>query len=283
MENQAVSPGNPFPARSRHLSEGAVTIEQSRAVAEAQGKIAIAKSFPRDEAEAYEAIKASCSRRALADQAFYEFPRGSETVSGLTIRMAEELARVWGNIDYGLRELSNKPGETEMEAYCWDMQTNVYSSQKFTVKHERHTRSGVRKLTDPRDVYEMAANLGARRLRARILAVLPPDLIDQAAEWCKETLKASITDTTEATAKMVAAYSAIGITEALILERYKLKSLSGVSSDIILELRGIYKAISDGMAKPSDYFNVPDAPVAGIATEALNAQLSQDPNEALPD
>jgi hypothetical protein len=173
MTQKSNQPGhNPFAVgQHKHLAEGAVAIEQSRAVAEAQGKLAIAKSFPRDEANAYESIMASCRRKALAEQAFYAFPRGNETVTGLTIRMAEELARLWGNIDYGIRELSNKPGESEMEAYCWDMQTNVYTSQKFTVKHERHTRSGVRNLTDPRDIYEMTANQGARRLRARILAV----------------------------------------------------------------------------------------------------------------
>lgn len=273
MDLNPQTQGNPFPSRSRHLSEGAVTIEQSRAVAEAQGKIAIAKSFPRDEAEAYNAIKDSCSRKALAEQAFYEFPRGNETVKGLSIRMAEELARVWGNIDYGLRELSNKPGETEMEAYCWDMQTNVYSSQKFTVKHERHTRSGVRALTDPRDIYEMSANLGARRLRARILAVLPPDLIDQAAEWCKETLRSGIVDVQDTANKVIAAFSQHSVTESLILQRYNIQSRSQINSDMALELRGIFIALKDGIAKPSDYFNLPEAAPVGAAAHALNTQL----------
>ena len=63
------------------------------------------------------------------------------------IRLAEELARCWGNIDYGLRELSRRAGESEMEAYAWDLETNTMSSQKFTVKHIREMEAaGMKKL-----------------------------------------------------------------------------------------------------------------------------------------
>ena len=41
-----------------------------------------------------------------------------------------------------LRELSRRAGESEMEAYAWDLETNTMSSQKFTVKHIRDTRAG---------------------------------------------------------------------------------------------------------------------------------------------
>ena len=38
-------------------------------------------------------------------------------------RLAEEAARCWGNVDFGIKELSQKDGESEMLAYCWDMET----------------------------------------------------------------------------------------------------------------------------------------------------------------
>ena len=40
----------------------------------------------------------------------HAFPRAGETVSGPSIRLAEMLAAVWGNIEYGIRELSRKEG-----------------------------------------------------------------------------------------------------------------------------------------------------------------------------
>ena len=86
----------------RDINQGTVAIESSRAVAEAQGKLLIAKRFPRDEVAAYNRVSQACQRKGIAEKAFYSYNRGGSTVSGPTIRFAEELARCWGNIDYGI-------------------------------------------------------------------------------------------------------------------------------------------------------------------------------------
>ena len=83
-----------------NINQGTVAIEASRAIAEAQGKLVIAKRFPRNEIQAFANMKKACQRTGLANKAFYSYPRGGETVSGPTIRLAEELARCWGNIDF---------------------------------------------------------------------------------------------------------------------------------------------------------------------------------------
>src|ERR1700677_4288367 len=52
---------NPFQrARSPHLNEGAVAIESERAIAEAQGKLILAKRFPRDEGMAFDRVMEAC-------------------------------------------------------------------------------------------------------------------------------------------------------------------------------------------------------------------------------
>ena len=128
MENQIIQNENPFAVGKRkNINEGTVTIESSRAVAEAQGKLVIAKNFPRDEVEAYAKAMEACKRKSLAEKATYSYPRAGSTISGPSIRLAEELARCWGNIDFGVKELSQKEGESEMQAYCWDMETNTIS------------------------------------------------------------------------------------------------------------------------------------------------------------
>ena len=72
-------------------------------------------------------------------------------------------------------------------------------------------------LCDPRDVYEMVANLGARRLRACILAVIPKDIVDAAVEECEKTLAG---DTKEPIAdrlkKMLDKFSEFGVTKDMI-------------------------------------------------------------------
>lgn len=279
---------NPFVGRALqpHVSAGAVAIEQERAIAEAQGKLVVAKRFPRDQAEAYQRIMESCSRRALAEDALYSYPRGGQTVSGPSIRLAEELARCWGNIDYGMKELSRRDGETEMEAYAWDLQTNVYTSQKFTVKHLRDKQGGAKALTDERDIYEIGANMGARRMRARILAVIPGDIVDAAVAACKETMKGnSDVPLADRIRSLVTEFAKLGVSTALIERRFGRKSADLLPEDLV-DLRGIYKSLRDGMSKASDWFGeasgtASESSVAAAVNAAVDA--SKAPAQTAPE
>ena len=149
-------------AQLENINQGTVAIEASRAIAEAQGKLVIAKRFPRDEVQAYNRVAQACQRKGIAEKAFYSYNRGGGTVSGPTIRFAEELARCWGNIDYGIKELSQDDGKSEMQAYAWDLETNAQSVQNFTNPHIREVGGKAKVLTSQRDIYEINANMGAR-------------------------------------------------------------------------------------------------------------------------
>ena len=81
----------------------AVEIASTRAAQEIQATLVVAKRFPRDETGAYNKIMEACKRTSLAEQAIYSYPRGSETVEGPTIRLAETMARAWGNIEFGIK------------------------------------------------------------------------------------------------------------------------------------------------------------------------------------
>ncbi len=251
---------NPFlrPADDR-LSAGAVAIESERAIAEAQGRLVVAKRFPRDKAKAWAAIMDECKRPGLAEDAIYSFPRGGQTVEGPSIRLAEVLARCWGNIDFGLRELSRRGAESEMEAYAWDLETNTRSVQQFTVRHIRDTKGGGKALTDERDIYEIGANQGARRMRARILAVIPGDVVDDAVAQCRRTMEGGggqpLSDRVKA---MLSTFGDIGITPRRIEARLG-HSLDAITAAELVDLKGMYKAIRDNVAKAEDFFPTPGA------------------------
>ena len=102
----------------------------SRQAQEVQGAMVIAKRFPRDEVESFNRIMQSCKRKSLAESAMYEYPRGGTKVSGPSIRLAEAMAQNWGNIDFGITELEQKNGESQVMAYAWDLETNT--RQMFT-------------------------------------------------------------------------------------------------------------------------------------------------------
>ncbi|MCL1789966.1 MAG: hypothetical protein FWG40_01195 [Peptococcaceae bacterium] len=238
-----------------HVNAGAVTIESARAVGEVQSRMVIAKRFPRDQGRAFDEVMIACGKKALAEQAEYSYPRGGQTVSGPSIRLAEEMARHWGNIEYGIKELSQKDGESEMEAYAWDLETNTRSAITFAVKHIRKTKKETQRLDDPRDIYELIANQGSRRKRACILAVLPPQLTDAAVKKCRETLVATVDVTKDSLEKMIRKFAVFGVEQEHIEKRIG-SAIEGASKEGVAELRTIYNSIADGMSKPGDWFEI---------------------------
>ena len=266
---------NPFARQglSEHVHAGTIEIESARAIAEAQGKLVIAKRFPRNEAIAFDEAMQACRRPGLAEEAFWSFPRGREVLEGSSIHLARELARVWGNIEYNIRELSRKDGVSEMQAFAWDLQTNTLVTQNFTVKHWRDTKQGGYALTDERDIYELTANQGSRRLRSCIFAVLPSDLVKAAEVECKKTLAGSndvpIKDKVR---QMVSAFSGLGITAVMIEARLG-HSLDSTLPEEVANMKSIYRSIRDGITKAGDWFG-------GVKEELPASDVLDAPAEA---
>lgn len=245
---------NGVAAQLDKINQGTVAIEASRAIAEAQGKLVIAKRFPRDEVAAYAKAMEACQRPKMAEKAFYAFPRGGQTVEGATIRFAEELARCWGNIDYGIKELSQDDGKSEMQAYAWDLETNAQSVQNFTNPHQREQGKKMVTLTSQRDIYENNANMATRRLRARILAILPSWFVEDCIAECKKTLAGqNDTPLVDRVKKMVVQFAKLGVTQEQIEHRLKRK-IDTMNADDFTEYIGIYNAIKQNESRISDWF-----------------------------
>ena len=249
------------------INQGTVAIEASRAIAEAQGKLIIAKRFPRDEVAAYAKAMEACQRPTMAEKAFYSFPRAGQTIEGPTIRFAEELARCWGNIDYGIKELSQDDGKSEMQAYAWDLETNAQSVQNFTNPHQREQGKKMVQLTSQRDIYENTATMATRRLRSRILAILPAWFVEDAIAECKRTIAgrndAPLIDRVK---KMVVQFAKLGVSQEQIERRLKRK-VDTMTADDFTEYLGIYNAIKGGESKIAEWFAV--EPEATELTAAL--------------
>ena len=266
-------------AQMDKINQGTIAIEASRAIAEAQGKLVIAKRFPRDEVQSYAKAMEACQRPTMAAKAFYSFPRGGQTVEGPTIRFAEELARCWGNIDYGIKELSQDGGKSEMQAYAWDLETNAQSVQNFTNPHKREktdkrTKTVVMEtLTGQRDIYENNANMATRRLRSRILAILPAWFVEDAIAECKKTLAGqNDTPLIDRVKKMVVQFAKLGVTQEMIEKRLKRK-VDTMTSDDFVEYVGIYNAVKGGESKIADWFDAQKE--ASDLTEALKGKTEE--------
>lgn len=230
-------------------------VAESRATAEVQAAYVIAKKFPRNEQQSYASIMNACKRLFLAEQAMYAYPRGGTLVKGPSIRLAEAMSQAWGNLDCGIREISQSNGVSVAEAYAIDLQTNTRITKIFHVKHERHTKKGITRLTDPRDVYELVANQGARRLRGCILGIIPGDVVEAAVQQCNRTMQSSDIPIADQIRKLVIAFDELGV-KVEHLEKRLGHNLDATIPSELVTLRSIYKSIKDGMAKRDDFFEI---------------------------
>lgn len=230
---------------------------EAKAVADVQAGYVIAKKFPRNQMQAFQNIINSCKRPFLAEQALYAYPKGGQMVEGPSIRMAEELARNWGNVKFGVEEISQASGVSIAEAYAIDLETNTKSSKTFHVPHVRHTKKGSYAIKDSREIYELVANMGARRMRACILAIVPSDIVEEATKQVRKTLESSDIPVQEQVKKMCMAFDELGVSVEMLEQRLGHKLSATIPSEIVT-LKSIYKSIKDGMAPRDHFFDFPD-------------------------
>lgn len=244
-------------------------VAQTREMAEAIGQMQMAKAFPRDVLSARDRILNACARPRLAETACYTYARGGTEVTGPSIRLAEMLAQNWGNITFGIRELEQRNGESTCEAFAWDMETNARQTKVFQVPHIRYTKTrGAQALTDPRDIYELVANNGARRLRACILGVIPGDIVEEAVQACESTMKTKFEVTPERIKGMVAKFAEFGIEKAQLEAKIQ-RRIDAMEPAQMANLGKIYNSLKDGMSKPEDWFpKIENGPTGGDGSES---------------
>lgn len=288
VETKPAQIANPFASSSVSVPTDSATAstDAARAIAEVQAALVVARMNPRDPVKAMDRILNACTRPSLAESAIYAYARGGTHITGPSIRLAEALAQGWGNIQYGIRELSQSHGVSTVQAFAWDVETNTRREIVFQVALKRDTRKGSYKLTDGRDIYELVANQGARRLRACILSVIPGDVVDAAVAQCSATQQVTIDVTPEGVQKLVESFAALGVSKIQIEKRIQ-RRIEAIQPAQVLQMRRIYKSIADGMSSPQDWFD-PEPEAGDAATKAkgsagLKARMKKSAHpEALP-
>ncbi len=249
---------NPFQKENvtMPLQSSSALAEQQRAMTEVQAALVIAQSFPRDTIKAVDAILQACMRPTLAESAIYSYQRGGSEITGPSIRLAEAIAQLWGNMQFGIRELSQGFGKSTVQAFAWDVQNNLKNIKEFDVAHIRYTRNGTKKLEDPRDIYELVASQGARRVRACILSLIPGDVIEAAVKQCETTLESKIDVSPENVKKMVSTFeNEFGVTLEM-LEKRMGRRIDTINRPQMVQLHKIYTSLKDGMSTPATWFEV---------------------------
>ncbi len=252
-------------------------VEQARAVAEVAAAVRVAQEIPRDEARAITRMRQACGQQAIADRAFYSLPRAGGRVEGSTVHLARSLAACWGNIDYGIRELKrdDNAGESEMQAWACDQESNVCSSRAFVVPHDRMVGKGRDKkrerLIDLGDIANNNNSVAARAVRETIFTILPVWFTAEAEALCAATLNGQGGE--KPLAQQVAdalTYYAnnFGIT-ATQLEAYVALPKADWTPQNVGALRVLGGELNRGEKRLEDEFATPTPSAAGVTAEEI--------------
>lgn len=234
--------------------------EQARTQGAIQASLSVAAARPRNEQRSIAQIQTSCQRVRLAESATYTYAKGGQDITGPSISLVVQVALAWGNLDWGYRELSRGHGESTVEAYAWDQQTNARYSRQFIVPHRIRVRGGQRQLRED-ELADWIANQAQRRVRTCLENVIPRDVIEEAVDECARTLKANIDLDPGKIMQMVERFSELGVTQDQIVAKLQ-RSVDAIQPAQYLAMRRIYVAIKDGLQTVDQAFPVAESAAA---------------------
>lgn len=278
---------------------GAVAREES----EVKAAIVLARANRREEMVAYQSIIKACKRPNFAASAMYAFPRGGQQITGPSVDLAREMARVWGNIRCGFRVVTEDETHIHLKGFAHDLETNAYveMEDKFRKLIQRKDkRTGETKWVPPdeRDGRELMNRRAAFLERNCILKLMPPDFIDDALDQVFKTKEQAANGELEAdragtVKKMVMAFDEVHVTPEMLAD-YLGHAIDDVTDRELADLKAIYKSLRDGNSEREEYFilkkptveDVPpqteQKPAGDAAAEKLKAKAKKVEPEQKP-
>lgn len=249
---------------------------------EIQAAITIAKRFPRNEAGCFQKLMAAAGRASFAEDATYSFPRGDKEVTGPSVNLAREAARIWGNIRYGLYVVRDDEDSRLIRGFAWDVETNtkVEVEDDFKKLIQRKVKGGkpgetIWLIPDERDLRELTNRRGAILLRNAILQVLPKDLIEDALFQCSEALEKAAGENPEGARKrLLVDFGSINVTVEQIEQKLN-HSFAQSTPKELAELRGICKSIIDGQSTWAEYVKGAEVKATEKPVDANAAKLAE--------
>lgn len=245
--------------------------EQARTRGAIEAALTVAAARPRDEARAIAAIANSCQRVRLAERACYSYSKGGTEITGPSITLVVQVALAWGNVDWGYRELSRGRGESTVEAYAWDQQSNARYSRQFIVPHRIRVGGRQRQLRED-ELADWIANQAQRRVRTCLENVIPRDVIDEAVDECERTLKANVQLDKEKITAMIAKFAELGVSTEQITARIQ-RSIDAIQPAQYLAMRRIYTSILDGIQTVEQAF--PGTQIEEEKTSSVKKKLEK--------
>lgn len=228
--------------------------------AETEGKIIIAKKFPRDEIKARTDLDALAGRYSFAENGFYSFPRGTSTVTGASIKLMKAVAQKWGNIVFKIVVVDEDDEHVTLRAVAWDMENNLISERDRRIKKLIQRKKWVdgeqvTQWIEPaeREKLELYGREGSKALRGAIEDVIPADVVEDVKRKCMDTVANPPTNDSmtrdQRIIQHVGSFRYWGITPEVIAETYGVHTVGQLSNEDMVDLVGRHARLKDGEAR----------------------------------
>ncbi len=249
----------PIEVRADH--ELQVTRAAAGAMQEIQAAMILAHNFPRNWEVSWQQVMQTCKRKTFAEKATYSFPRGESIITGPSVNLATVAAALYQHIWWGLEVLREDEETMLIQAWAWDMQTNVKAHAQDYFKKLIYRKAGGWIKPDERDLRELRNRRGAILRRNCLLQILPRDLIEDAQSQCRLTLKQEIKDPQGEKKRLIMSFAELGVTVEM-LQRYV--EHEAWNADDLVDLHGILTALQEGTGRREDYFREKEPPPTEI-------------------
>lgn len=278
----------------------------ARERASIEARTFLALSRPRDIERFQTRLFERCRNPLFAEGAWYKKPIGkNKTIDGLSIRFAEECARLYGNLD--IRTIVVSEGETDraLEVCVTDLESNVPWAVPVTVSktvERRFLNAGEvaiskRTNSEGKVVYLRAATSDevtiaqnsaiSKAVRNLILAHIPSEVKEAASDLIEATLTDEIVKDPEKFRKKLArSYFKLGVSEEQLSE-FLGKPYDAANAAEMFLLRSIGEGIAQGegtwaevVEEKTGKATGPAKPSPKGATAKIDAALSVQPSPA---
>lgn len=263
MESSALTTAPPMA-----VVETASTAVAAREKAAVEARFLVALHRPRNPDQVRMRLLGRCASPRFAEVAEYAKPLGGgKKARGASIRMMEEMARQYGNIDVQAPVIFDDDERRIIRVTATDLEANYSASVDVILEktvERRSPREGdevlgqrvnstgdkVYRIRADEDAFLVKQNANISKARREcIRAIVPGDLVDEAMQACAATRRGEVdADPAAARKRLADAFYSLGVMPTQLCEYLGKPSLEAVTPAEIELLRAIFAAMRDGEA-----------------------------------
>ena len=227
--------------------------------AEIDQQVATAKQYPRHLPTVLNQIQTYATMDTdTASECFYVLHRNggngsTQTIEGLSVRMAEIIAGAWGNLRVATRIIGNDGKTITAQAVCHDLETNVAISTE--VKRSILTSKGY---TYSQDMQVVTGNAAAAiAFRNAVLKVIPKAVTKRVIEEVKKVAMGQALDLEQQRQVLIQYFAKFNVSEQMIFDLLQITKREELDKERVFLLKGIYNAIKEGDTTVQEAFLKP--------------------------